>query len=170
MNSMPAPRKPKEKMPAKVREQADQLKNLLYWELRSKPAWALGELDVSAVPHLAKFLKDPQEAVRRKTVAALGEIGHESVVPPLAKALQDQDWHTRLAAAKALRGIGRMIQDKPVEGREAKALQMVAEHFHELEDPDVVHKAFQAALKGKVTKVNARLYVKQLRALQGSLK
>ena len=51
--------------------------------------------------------------------------------------------------------------------REGKALLMVGKYFHEREDHKVVVEAYNAALKGLVDESNARLYVKQLRALRG---
>ena len=132
---------------------------------------ALGRIGhKSAVPHLRNALQDAYKDVRWQVVEALVRIGHVSVVPHLAKALQDENDRIGGRAAEALGKIGLSIQGKRVEGKEAKALQMVAEYFHESEDPKIIHKAYLAALKGKVTAKNARLYVKQLRAMQGSVK
>jgi len=100
---------------------------------------------------------------------ALGNLGHPGAIPQLVEALRDEHHMVSERAAASLAKIGRSLQGKEV-GGEAQALQLVAEHFHEREDPIVVRKAYQAALKGKVTPVNARLFVKQLRALKGNVK
>ena len=163
-------RKPKEEMPAKVREQ---LENLKFWhpQRRADAAAMLGQIGgAEVVPALAERLRDKHSNVRWHAAQALGNIGHVSGDVPLAKALQDEEPNVRKRAAVSLGMIGRAIQGKKVEGKEAKALQMVAEHFHEREEPAIIQKVLQAALKGKITKENARLYVKQLRALQGSVK
>jgi len=201
---MPAPRKPKEEMPADVREQVEKLEKLKDAHdagLRFNAALALGEIGhASAVPHLITALRDRDSEVRRSAVMALGKIGHPSALPHLAKALADEnvnvgttaaealgtlkdvsavpplvealqnDSPVRWYAADALISIGRAIQGKPVKGKEAKALQLVAPHLRENEEAETIRKAYQAAFEGKVTKENARLYVKQLRAMKGSLK
>ena len=57
-----------------------------------------------------------------------------------------------------------------------KAAALYKEHIRRnekgeiTEERTVLHAALKAALKGKVTPANARLYLKQLRAMQGHLK
>jgi len=139
--------------------------------VRVNVAWALGEIKhESAVPYLAKALRHPNSSVRFYAAKTLWGIGHECTIPHLAKALQDKDTNVRLLAANALVNIGRTVRGNKVESNAAKALQLVWPLFRENEEPFVIHKAYQAALKGKVTKENARLYVKQLRALTGKVK
>ena len=138
---------------------------------REQAVWALLQIGQPAsIPPLAKALQHPDSKTRGDAAWALGEIGHPAAIPSLAKALQHADGETRGYAALALNNIAHSIQGIEVRGREAKALQLVGQYFREKEHPKVVHQAFQAALKGKVTKANARLYVKQLRAVKGSLK
>jgi len=157
-------------MPAKVREQVKLLKHV-NWSVRAMAAEALGELKhASAVPPLAKALQDKSHDVRTRAAQALGNIKHESAIPHLIRELQENDWFVNRHATRALGMIGRAIQGKAVGGKKAKALQLVGAYFHEYERPQVVLKAYHAALKGKITKENARLYVKQLRALKGSVK
>ena len=139
------------------------------WYTRSEVVKALGVIGrASVVPHLLQACHDSNWAVRRQAEATLWTIQHEGVVPHLTKALQDPQ--LRRTAADALLVLGRALQGKEVRGKEAKALQLVAAHFHADEGPKLVEKAYRAALKGKVTKENARLYVKQLRAVEGSVK
>jgi len=192
VNTMPS-RKPKEEMPAQVRKQVEKLKDRdsnARWEaaqllsemkhLSSAPHLikALQDSDEavgrighpSAIPHLVKALQDPHPTVRMFAADALGEVTHVSAVPHLAKALQDEHVNVRKHAAIALGTIGHSIQGKSVRGKEARALQLVAEHFHKPEQPKIIRKALLAALEGKVTAKNVRLYIKQLHALQGSVK
>ena len=142
-----------------------------HFEVRWRAATALGKIGhESAVPHLVKALQDEYSPVREEAVEALGRIGHESAVPSLVKALKDPYLSARLKAVWALGVTGRSIQGKKVKSKEAKALQLVGAYFREKETPKTILKSFHAALEGKVTKENARLYVKQLRALEGSVK
>ena len=139
--------------------------------VRWEAAEALGRIGhPSAIPHLVKALQDPHPTVRMFAADALGEVTHVSAVPHLAKALQDEHVNVRKHAAIALGTIGHSIQGKSVRGKEARALQLVAEHFHKPEQPKIIRKALLAALEGKVTAKNVRLYIKQLHALQGSVK
>jgi len=115
-------------------------------------------------------LKHLKWNTKMSATRALGAIGREIAVSHLARALQDMNLGVRLNVAAAFGEIGRSFQGKEVNRKEARALQLVAEHFHEREEPEVLLKAYRAALKGKVTEKNARLYVKQLRAMRGSLK
>jgi len=140
-------------------------------DVRKKAVYNLGQLGrVSSIPKLIEALHDPSFHVRSRAVEVLGGFGQPHVIPHLVRALDDEHIITRTFAAKALGRIGRSIQDKPVRSKEAKALKLVGQYFHEQEQPHTVVDAFQAALNGKITTVNARLYVKQLRALKGSLK
>ena len=139
--------------------------------VRWRSADALGKnRDPSAVPHLIKALQDPESDVRGEAVWALGEIRHASAIPHLANALRDKNSRVSSAAAEALGKIGNSLQGKTVEGREAKALQLVGQYFNKPEYLGVIRKAYLAALEGKVTPENARLFVKQLRALKGNVK
>jgi len=140
-------------------------------DVRKNAAWALGQIGhPSAIPHMTSLLQDKEILVRLNTAWALGKIGHASAVPPLAKALQDSDHDVRWRAVWALVKIGQSLQDQAVKGKEAKALQLVAPYLHQDEEPELVRKAYTAALEGKVTPANIRLYLKQLRALKGKLK
>jgi HEAT repeat protein len=70
---------------------------------------ALGELrDERAVPVLLPYLKPPEQVNRgwiiRIAANALGSIGGESVIGPMAEVLaSDPDWFARLGAAEGLR-------------------------------------------------------------------
>ena len=72
---------------------------------------ALGHLrDARAVPILLPFLKAPEQVNRgwvvRTAANALGRIGTEEVIGPLAEVLaNDPDWFARLGAAEGLRQI-----------------------------------------------------------------
>ena len=141
------------------------------WPVKAKAAEALGQIKHQrAVSRLLDALQHPRSDVRFNAAWALGEIGNVSTIPHLVKALQDEDPSVSTRAADALGKIGRSLKGKTVEGKEAKALQLVAEHFREDERTNVIRQAYQAALKGKVTAKNVRLYVKELHAMQGSLK
>ena len=140
-------------------------------DTRQEAAAALGNIgDASAVLPLANSLMDRHSLVREYAAGSLGQIGHPSAIPPLSDALHDENEEVRGYAALALGKISRSLKGKTVEGKEAQALQLVAAHFRQNEEVETIQKAFEAALKGKVTKENARLYIKQLRAMKGSLK
>ena len=154
----------------------------------------------SAIPHLVKLLRDPNWYMREIAVESLGLMGHKRAIPPLVKALDDEHWSVSKKAmrvlgkanaraipylAKALKNkdkgtvslaaialgtLGQNLQGEHIKGKEAKAIQLVGQYFHKDEEPSVILKAYEAALNGKVTEKNARLYVKQLRAVKGSLK
>lgn len=140
------------------------------WKLHREVSGELAEIGPPAIPPLAKALGHSKDWVRQRAVATLEKMNHPAAIPPLAKALQDSDSVVRSSAAWALGKIGRSIQGKEVEGKEAKAFQLVATHFRKEEAPEVILKSYRAALEGKITKQNARLFVKELRAVKGSLK
>jgi len=174
-------RKPEEKIPFKVRKNVKMLQHQ-DWTVRLGAATALGGIgNASAVLPLAELLQDSSATVQTSAAQALGKIGHESAIPHLVKKVQSfhpiigirpHPWQMQASidAAKALILIGRSIQEKEVKSKEGKALQLVAEHFHESEEPEIILKAYHAALAGKVTPKNARLYLKQLRAMKGKVK
>jgi len=123
-----------------------------------------------AVPHLVHALRDREVHVRWYAVRSLGMVEHERVIPHLAKALRDKNDSVRLIAAEELGRIGRSIQGKEVKSAKAKTLQLVGAYFRPNEEPETIRQAYQAALEGKVTPANIRLYLKQLRALKGNVK
>ena len=122
------------------------------------------------IRRLAAVLQNGDEMQRMGAAWALGKTGHESAVPLLARALKDKERDVRTDAALSLLRIGRAIQEKPVEGSEAKALQVIFPHIREGDELEVIAKALEYAFKGKITGENAKLTVKQLRALKGKLK
>ena len=140
--------------------------------MRQEAASALGVIgQESVIPHLVKILqRDKVPNVRWSAAWALGKIGHESAIPHLVKAFQDRHESVRTNATWAFEQISRSLKGKTVKGKEAKALQLVGPHFHELEELTTMRKAYEAALEGKVTEKNARLFVKQLRAVKGKVK
>jgi len=153
----------------KIRTLARQLENT-DWFVRSEAVKELGKIGKPTLPLLARTLKDKTNSVRVSTVEALGTIEHEAVLPHLAQALQDKNEVVRIVTVETLEKIARRLQGKNVESKEARALQFVVPYFRENEHWQVFQKAFQAALKGKITEKNARLYLKQLRAMKGNLK
>ena len=171
MISMPA-RKPIENLPRQVRRLVEKLTSNSAAYSKVAAASELGESGhPDTVVYLGRALQDDKDlVVRREAAEALGKIGHESAIPYLTSALQDEESSVKHNAAFALGQIGRAIQKKKVREKEAKALQLVGRHFQKSELPVVVRKAYLAALKGTITPENARLYVKQLRALHGSVK
>lgn len=76
---------------------------------RLQAALALGELGPAAreaEAALAVAARDPDPEVRAAAVAALGASEGKEAVEALGRALSDDDWFVRLAAAKALQGLG----------------------------------------------------------------
>ncbi|MCX6767874.1 MAG: HEAT repeat domain-containing protein [Candidatus Micrarchaeota archaeon] len=112
--------------------------------------------------------------VRQGAADALGKIRHESAIPRLIKALEDKDRNVGKEVVQALYSTGGKLKEKKVEDLHAKALlqalKLIQPHFRENETPDVLEKALKAALDKKITEKNAKLYVKQLRALGRHLK
>ena len=77
-------------------------------EMRMRCAIALGDHRTGcAVPALRRALEDPDQAVRRVTVIALGEIGLDATeaIPALERLLKDEDEWVREVAAEALKKI-----------------------------------------------------------------
>ena len=77
---------------------------------------------------------------------------------------------TRKAAVKLLVKIAQNNKDKPLPRSKGKALMLVGPHLREEDNPVIVFAAIQQARAGNVVPKNARLYVKQLRAMEGKLK
>jgi len=113
-------------------------------------------------------LHHPSRGIRLDAAIQLAEIRHPDAIPALARLLLRESYAHE--AAKALRKTACNLTANEVRTKEEKALQLVGQYFRENEGPNVIHKAYVAALEGKITPKNARLYVKQLRALKGSLK
>ena len=122
--------------------------------------------------------------VRYKAVWALGEIKHESAVEPLIQALKDKNKDVRESATWALDRIVESLEEKRVEGKKLtpegekllKVLALVKPHFTKdqegriTESWEVQARALEAAYNNEIDEKNARLYVKQLRAMKGNLK
>jgi len=140
-------------------------------KVREVTAQALAEVkSPDAISPLVQALKDEERTVRGYAALALGEIGRIEPTHQLTHQLQDRDQFAHQSAALALGKIGRAIRGQKVETEEERALQLVGKHFHEEEDAQTVHKAYLAALEGKITDKNAKLYIKQLRAVKGKVK
>jgi len=155
--------------------------------------------DKRAVPELVKALYDPQWKVRAATARALGMIEHESAIPHLAYALHDPAYWVRSQAAMSLgwfsrrdgdiyywigqRGdaptpellidlihhVARQEPDNP----HVKALELLQKHIRPNDSPELLRKLFHTAVRnGKlaINEKNVRLYVKQIRALEGKVK
>ena len=151
----------------------------------------------SAIPHVLGALKDPNSSVKATAAETLGKIEHPSVAPALIEALKDNDEYVlqhvidalgergessaipELTAllrqgnkkvARALHLISKKIGDRPVEGAEAQAMQEVAKHLHRADGTALFGQAYLDLLEKRVTTQNLRLYIKQLRAVEGRLK
>ena len=140
-------------------------------EVRRDAAKALGKIGhPGAIPFLAEAVRDKEPAVKQYAVWSLNKIGHPDTIPPLAEALKEKDFGARTDAILALAKFGTRLAGTNMRGSEADAIRLVARHVRKNEDVKIVLLAYYEALKGKVSEENARLYVKQLRALQGRLK
>jgi len=106
-------------------------------------------------PHLAE--KEDSRVVKHALLAALDERVREADIGFLVRVF------------RSVAGEKPVPTEAPGSTR-AKALKLVAPHFTPQEDLEVVRQAISAALSGEITEKNARLYVKQLRALKGKLK
>jgi HEAT repeat protein len=77
------------------------------WIARKNAAWALGALgNRSAIPLLARTLRDTEAPVRRRGAWALGALDSSEAVPALIEALKDSDAGVREQVAWALGAIG----------------------------------------------------------------
>jgi HEAT repeat protein len=77
------------------------------WIARKNAAWALGALgNRSAIPLLARTLRDTEAPVRRRGAWALGALDSGEAVPALIEALKDSDAGVREQVAWALGAIG----------------------------------------------------------------
>ena len=77
------------------------------WIARKNAAWALGALgNRSAIPLLARTLRDAEPAVRGRGAWALGALDSSEAVPALVEALKDTDPGVREQVAWALGAIG----------------------------------------------------------------
>ena len=124
-----------------------------------------------AVEPLKKALvADKRYGMKAMAAWALGEFEELSAIPQLGQALQEKNWDVSTNAASALVKIGKGLQGKTVEEKDAKALQLVAKHLQPDEWRIIAKKALLAALAGKINEQNARLYIKQLRAMKGNVK
>jgi len=151
---------------------AKALKDDFDLDVRLIAAGALGKIKhKTVVTPLAKVLLDNEFKVGIAAAGALGNAGPRAI-PHLVKILGPPHQHFELRAAtvRALRKISHALQTETARTKEAKALQLVGPYFHEDEHPQVARKAYEAALAGKITPANARLYIKQLRAVKGNLK
>jgi len=161
----------KTKHPAAVSRLVRALNYTFSEEVRFNIIQALGETGhPKAVPRLLQMLVIGNRFDRQQAIIALGQIGHPKAIPELVGELQKKWKEDREHVSMALQNIGENIQNKKVSGKEAKALQFVSPYFLEEEHPNVVLKAYEAALHNKIDPRNVRLYVKQLRAVKGNLK
>jgi len=138
--------------------------------VEAEAMWALAKIDhPSAIPVLTQAIENTSRPYTGIEAAkALASMRHPGVIPALVKY---GDYFPRQREfAQALFEISQELKGKQTDNPHAKALQLVGSYFHRGEDLGVIRKAYEAALKGKVTKENARLYVKELRALKGNVK
>ena len=139
--------------------------------LREDSAQALVQIGhKSVVPHLIKALQDNNSIVSEAAKFGLEKFTDDEKILHVIKALQDKNTTNKHVLLALLPDLGRAIQQRNVEGTKLKALQLVIPHFHKEEELSVILKAYEAVLMGKLTKKNARLYIKQLRAVKGKLK
>jgi len=148
--------------------------------IRAKAAKALGKFDdPGSISVLRQALHDEDEFVRHHAAESLSEINHADVIPALVEVMEGEyrphggrfggEPANKLAARRLIH-IARELKNQELIGKEARAFQLVAPHLHTNDGLKMIKTAYQAALKGKITEKNANLYVKQLRALSGSLK
>jgi len=141
--------------------------------------WAAASLARSgkpAIPHLIEALKDEQSEVREQAYRSLvGQIGR----PAIPALLHEIRTKKPASTAEAAAAVARLIERCEVRGGKyphMTEIQLVLPYFHRNRDGNVtepsqlIARALHATLNNQVTEKNARLYVKQLRALQGSLK
>jgi len=131
---------------------------------------ALVKVGPKAIPELRKLIHHSKHEIRYNVASTLSKIEHPDAIPPLIEALEDSGEFIREQAIKGLLELGKKEGNQPPKDERQKALQLVCKYFREKEEPHIVQKAYRAALKGKVTEKNARLYIKQLRAMKGNLK
>ena len=126
------------------------------------------------VPHIARALRDREAAVQAGAIESFQNLKPRKAIPHLLEVMKDKK-----VGKLATGPLGEIIAHHEREGLSyphRKAWRLVKPYFNKNrlgeweEEPQVVFNAYQAALKGKITEKNARLYVKQLRALKGSLK
>jgi len=136
---------------------------------------ALGQIagrtgNLKLLPVFTERLSSESRSTRFMAADTLAKIKHPSAIPHLAALLNDRFEDVRIVAGKALVKIGEELEGKKAEGKAAEALQLVGKHFRPNDGPRVIRKAYHAAYKRKIVPENARLYVKQLRAMEGRLK
>jgi len=132
--------------------------------VRCSAASALGNIRHSkAIPPLVKALEHPHDETRRSALWALGLIGDSKGIPHALRALKHPDSVTRKYAVTALRRISNHIQGMPAKNKESKALQLVGPYIETKENPMVVHKIYQAALKGEISLDDINVHLKILR-------
>jgi len=147
----------------------DALKNewsLIHW----LAGGALVKVGPRAIPELHKLIDHPKHEIRHNVVRTLSEMKHPDAIPPLMEALEDSSEFVREQAIKGLLALGKKEKIHSPTDKRWKALQLVAPYFSQKEELYIVQNAYRAALEGKVTEKNARLYIKQLRAMKGSVK
>jgi len=147
--------------------------------VRNAAAFELGRLaHAKIIPILARALNDPVEQVRYHAIDALATVGRLNdrknrylVLPHLARALQQKPGAARRQAEQSVKQILTQNGDiLPKLAANPKPVKWVTPYFNENENPRVVRQALLAAVEGRIKPSNARLYVKQLRAMRGSLK
>ena len=153
-------------------------------------AHALGEIGhASAIKPLTEAVTgyfDP--GITQAAFFSMGQIGDSQALPLLLQRMSRNmkppedvsrawtyDPNVRNAAAEAVYKILEKARERRPGGKSlrdenVKKLLPVHEHVREEDDSELKAHAYQAALEGKVTEKNARLYLKQLRALEGKVK
>ena len=141
--------------------------------VRENMAWALRPeifKNKEAVPLLLGMVNDDSWEIRRNAIASLGQHRDLRALPALTKALEDPQSLVGETAASFTYWVIRNLGKKEQENKIVNALSLVHSHLRAEDDAKIMRKAYLAALKGKVTKENARLFVKQLRAVKGNVK
>ena len=140
-------------------------------EVRTVAIRALGSFPHPRIIRLLnRPLRDKEKDIRWGACTALARIGGPAVLPGLTRALEDKENKVWTEAATSVYTVNKNLKGNEPKDEKARALFLVHPHLRENDEPDVMRNAYLAALNGEVDKGNARLFVKQLRAVKGKLK
>jgi len=118
----------------------------------------------------ATALADKEEMVYVAAQNFLEKAPGSKALPALAEMFGHEGWQTRKQAVELMEKIMEKLKKRRLSDRNTRAYRLVQQHLRPDDEPDLKLRAIRAAIQGKVNEKNARLYVKELRALEGSLK